>query len=431
MADHTQTLALIIDLIRSGRAVTRPELARQTDLGRGVIGQRVEDGIVTGLLVEDNQALSTGGRPSKVLRIAAERGIVLAAVFGASRLHVAVADLSGKILNHDLTPWNVDDGPESSLAHLISRANQLLEQHPGRSLWAAAVGVPGPVNFRAGRPVAPPIMPGWDNFPIRERLEARFDVPVWVDNDVNLMALGAWHETRLDSGDDMILVKAGTGVGAGLISHGLLHRGARGGAGDIAHNAIAERSTVRCRCGNLGCLEAYAGGWALARDAELAARSGESEFLANLVKVAGQLSVEDVITGALNNEAVCVELVGRAGTLIGRELSVLVNFFNPATVLISGSLIRTNELFLTPLRDAVAARSLPIATEELVLAEAPLAHSEGIIGAAVLALNEVFSARFLSRWIGQDGPRGLRSALAETVTSPLAATKRNLRDDAS
>ncbi|MBB2938389.1 putative NBD/HSP70 family sugar kinase, partial [Amycolatopsis bartoniae] len=239
MADHTQTLSLILSMIRSGIAVTRPELTRQTGLGRTIITQRVEDAIRAGLLVEGDHAPSTGGRPSRTLRIAPGRAVVLAVVFGATRLHAAVVDLDGTFLDDQRMSWDIEAGPEESLATLHDLSAKLLPPELRERLWGIGLGLPGPVDFARGIPVQPPIMAGWEAFPVRERLEEHYGVPVWIDNDVNLMALGAWSRTRRAAGDNLLLLKAGTGIGLGLISRGRLHRGARGSAGDFGHTIVA------------------------------------------------------------------------------------------------------------------------------------------------------------------------------------------------
>ena len=144
---------------------------------------------------------------------------------------------------------------------------------PG-ALWGIGIGVPGPVEFATGRPVSPPIMPGWDGYPIRERFAARYGAPVWVDNDVNVLALGEWRSGVAAGHDDVVVVKIGTGIGAGIISGGRLHRGAQGSAGDVGHIQVVDDPAVVCRCGNIGCLEALAG-W---RGARAARRGGRPRW---------------------------------------------------------------------------------------------------------------------------------------------------------
>ena len=402
---------MVLAEIRDGTAVTRPALIQRTGLGRTIITQRVDEALATGLLVEGEQAPSTGGRPSRTLRIASGRGVVLAAVFGATQLHVAVADLDGTVLDDRRITWGIDAGPTESLGALFKTSDALLTAEARDRLWGVCVGVPGPVDFARGVSVKPPIMAGWDGFALRDRVEERYGVPAWVDNDVNLMALGAWSSTRAMAGDDILLVKAGTGIGMGLISHGRLHRGARGSAGDFGHTIVAEESRYRCRCGKFGCLEAFAGGWALIRDARTAALAGRSGFLAQLLESGeGSITIADLIRGCEDGDAVCVELVARAGTLVGAQLATVVSVFNPSTVYLAGSLPRVGALFRDAVTAEVSRRSLPLATDELTIAEVDLNGYEGVIGGARLVVDELFDPTMLGRWLSHGNPRGLGAA---------------------
>ncbi|MDQ1723061.1 MAG: hypothetical protein QOG52_89, partial [Frankiaceae bacterium] len=267
-ADYVESLAKVLDGVRSGGLRTRPELVRQLGLGRNVVSERVSQLLDFGLLEEGRLAASTGGRPSRELRFRAESGCLLVAELGATELQVGISDLNGALLVQRTQPLDVGDGPEATLTRLEAIFDELLatRSHPDAPLWGVAAGLPGPVEFSLGMPVAPPIMPGWDAYPVRERLALRFQVPAWVDNDVNVMALGELRAGIGRGEQALIYVKVGTGIGAGLISAGHLHRGAQGAAGDIGHVSVLDDDSVLCRCGNTGCLEAIAGGYALSRD---------------------------------------------------------------------------------------------------------------------------------------------------------------------
>ena len=203
---------------------------------------------------------------------------MLVADLGATSIDVAITSLDGRVLGHHDEPASIADGPEVALARVEELFGQLLSSTrglPGRT-WGIGIGVPGPVEYSTGRPISPPIMPGWDGYPVRERLSARYGAPVWVDNDVNVLALGEWRSGIAAGHDNVIVVKVGTGIGAGIIADGRLHRGAQGSAGDVGHIQVSDNRDVVCRCGNVGCLEALAGGAAIARDGETAAREGRS-----------------------------------------------------------------------------------------------------------------------------------------------------------
>jgi len=230
---------------------------------------------------------------------------------------------------------------------------------------------------------------------------------VWVDNDVNLMAIGEQTLMRSQSTQpdgelgDLLFVKVGSGIGAGIISGGKVHRGANGSAGDIGHIAVSEDSKVICRCGQLGCLEAVAGGWALARDAEVAARAGKPDYLNGVIAKKGFLSASDIAAGATRGDSYCMEAVARSGRLVGETLASLVNFFNPGVVVIGGSIAETGDLFLASVRQTVYRRSLPLATRDLRIISSEADHKEGLVGGAALAQTEIFTRSHMNRWIEQ------------------------------
>src|SRR5262245_33790858 len=278
--ESLDALVTVLNEVRLGRSRARADVGEHTGLARGVVAQRVAELLDRGLLVEGEPGPSTGGRPPRQLGFRADAGHVLVADLGATSIDVAVTTLDGRILAQHDEPSDIADGPDQCLDRMDELFSQLrrgTRRLPGR-LWGVGIGVPGPVEFRTGRPTSPPIMPGWDGYPIRERFGARYEAPVWVDNDVNLLALGEWRSGVAVGHADVVVVKIGTGIGAGVIADGRMHRGAQGSAGDVGHIQVVDDESVVCRCGNLGCLEALAGGAALARDGEAAARDGRSTY---------------------------------------------------------------------------------------------------------------------------------------------------------
>jgi glucokinase-like ROK family protein len=411
-AEQLDGLVAVLDLVRSGAAVTRPALAHRAGLGRTVITQRLSQLIASGLVEEGTLGPSTGGRAPRELRFRADAGLVLAAELGATSITVGGTDLAGEVLAERDEPWDIAAGPVRTLERVEALFDAVLADLPAQPIWGIGVGLPGPVEFRSGRPVAPPIMPGWDGHPVRDQLGRRYRAPVWVDNEVNLMALGECRAGLGRGERDLIYLKIGSGIGAGLISSGHLHRGAQGCAGDIGHVTVGgsgEPGGVVCRCGNTGCLEALAGGVALARDALEAARTGRSGLLAERLAGApdGRLDAQDVAWAAERGDAVAVELLARAGRLVGETLATLVNLFNPALVVIGGGVAESGDVLLAAIREGVYRRSLPLATRELRIARSPLSNRAGLVGAARMVTDELFSRARLGTWIDRGSPADL------------------------
>ena len=404
--DTLDSLGAILDLIRRGRAHSRSEIGELTGLTRGIVTQRVSELLARGLVVE-SLAPSTGGRPPRRLELRAGAGHVLVADVGATSVDVAVADLTGRILAHRDAEADVAAGP----LVILQRVEELLDElttrvRPPGVPWGIGIGLPGPVDFGSGDPVSPPIMPGWDRYPVRERFTARHDVPVWVDNDVNIMALGEWRAGIARGHANVIFVKVGTGIGAGIISDGALHRGAQGSAGDIGHIRIPEASDELCRCGNTGCLEAVAGGAALGQAGEALARGGRSAPLAAVLDATGRITARDVARAAQAGDPRSLELLQDSGRRVGQVLAGLVNFFNPSLIVIGGAVANAGDAYLASIREVVYARSLPLATRDLLIRFSSLGGLAGVTGAAAMVLDQLFAPHTLGAWIGSGRPDG-------------------------
>jgi predicted NBD/HSP70 family sugar kinase len=385
----------LFELIRAGAAVTRADLGRLTGMSRASISQRIDGLIECGLVREATDLPSTGGRPPASLVFSSDRALVLAADLGATHARLAVTDLAGNALAELAEDLDIGDGPDVVLGIVEAQFFELLRQagrDPG-DVHGIGVGVPGPVEFATGRPVNPPIMPGWDGYSIPDRLSRHFDVPILVDNDVNIMAVGE-HWTNWRSERDYLFVKVGTGIGCGIIAEGTIYRGAQGAAGDIGHIRVAGESDVVCECGNVGCLEAVAGGRALARDARKLGFEARNS--------------RDVVALARSHQVQVVRLVRQSGRVLGDVLSGLVNAFNPSVIVIGGDVAEAHEQLFAGVREVVYQRATPLATRHLEIARSTLGDRAGTTGAAVLAIEHILAPAFIdAHWLGR--PPGVRA----------------------
>lgn len=396
----------LLDLVRTRPSATRASLVEETGWARTVLTQRLGELIDLGLVVEDGVGASTGGRAPREVRFRREAAAVVGIEVGATSIDLAVTDLSGEPLAAYSEAWDVAQGPDSTLQRMETLIWQVIAESPvsRRDVVGIGVGLPGPVEFATGRPVSPPIMPGWNGYPVREWLQSRFGVHVVVDNDVNAMAVGEQRLGLAKGVDDFIVVKVGTGIGAGIVSNGQLHRGADGGAGDIGHIAVEAPSDVLCRCGRYGCLEAYAGGAALARQAQEAAADGSSRYLAALAQRSGRpLTAADLADGAANGDARCLFLLNQAAREIGKAMSGAVNFFNPRLIVFGGGVSQAGDILLPGIRQGVLELSLPLATRRLRIEITQLHDAAGTSGAALSVIDQLLSAEWFDWWAERAG----------------------------
>ncbi|SOD62395.1 ROK family protein (putative glucokinase) [Streptomyces zhaozhouensis] len=381
--------ARLLRLLRDAGPSSRAQLGDQIELSRSKLAVEIDRLLQTGLVVGDGFAASRGGRRSHNVRLAPELRF-LGVDIGATSLDVAVTGPELEILGHLTERMDVREGPVAVFEQVLSMAEKLRNAGLAEHFDGAGIGVPGPVRFPDGVPVAPPIMPGWDGFPVREVLSQELGCPIMVDNDVNLMALGERHAGVAHSVQDFICVKIGTGIGCGVVADGKVHRGATGSAGDIGHIQV-EADGRQCPCGNRGCLEAYFGGAALARDAEQAARDGRSVELASRLEAAGALTASDVAGAAAAGDVASLDLIRQGGARTGQVIAALVSFFNPALVVIGGGVTGLGHTLLASIRTQVYRQSLPLATGNLPIVLGELGPVAGVTGAARLISDHLFS----------------------------------------
>ncbi|MBD7918682.1 ROK family protein [Cellulomonas sp. Sa3CUA2] len=393
----------VLQLVASGTARTRAAIANATGLSRPTVAQRLESLFAAGLVRESAETESSGGRPAKVLTFQASAAVVLCVDIGEARTRVAVADLVAGILAEEVVAVPVAAGPEALLRRVVATARALLDEPevPHAPLAAVGVGLPAPVDFATGRPVGWSVMAGWDGYDVRAHLGGVFDVPVVVDNDVNLLTL-AEHRTRWPDERHLFYVKAGTGIGSGIVSDGRVNRGALGAAGDIGHARLSGYGDPACRCGNAGCLEALAGGWALARDLSGDGSAGEIR------------EARDVLTLVRRGNDDAVRRLRDAGRTLGEAVAYATSLLNPRVIVIGGMLAATGDHLIAGVREVVYQRSLPLATRELTITTTQLDHHGGVIGAAYLAADSVLDPATVDRALARsDGEtRTLRWVLA-------------------
>lgn len=371
----------VLALVRAHGELTRAELVELTGTSRSTVAARLDALVDAGLLAEVTPVATTRGRPPTRFRFREEGGVLALADAGATGVRVAVTDLGGRILDQQRFDLPVGAGPEPWLTEVLGHLDDALRRVGVTRAEVHGVGLalPGPVDGDAGTVVSPPIMTGWDRFPIRDWFAEHLPCPVVVENDANAMAVGEHRSAHADR-SSMLLLKLATGVGAGLVIGGSVYRGFDGAAGDIGHIQVTapdEGPAPACRCGNTGCIEAYAGGWALIRDLRAAGHDVSS--------------VPEVVALVKAGDPSATALSRRAGRFIGIALSDAVSLLNPEVVVIGGDLAAAADHLFAGIRESVYARSLPLATRRLTILPSSQGDLAGLHGLAAAVADRLYA----------------------------------------
>ncbi|MFC0715942.1 ROK family protein [Cellulomonas biazotea] len=377
----------MFQLLRDGQPRTRSDLATLTGQARSTIAARVDALLGSGLVAPAGEATSTGGRPPATFAFNPAARVVLAVDLGATHARLAVTDLAGTVLAEHSEQIAIADGPAPVLDRVAELGHLLLDKadRQAEDLVSVGVGLPGPVEHSTGRPINPPIMPGWDDADVPGHLGRRLHVPALVDNDVNIMALGE-HATAWRTVDHLLFVKVATGIGAGIISDGAIRRGAQGAAGDLGHIAVPGGLDLPCRCGNTGCLEAVASGPAIATALQAQGLDARSSA--------------DVVALVRSGDLAAGREVREAGRHIGEVLAACVSMLNPSMIVIGGVVADAGEHLLAGIREVVYRRSLPLATQHLRIVTSRTGARAGVLGAATMAAEHVLSPAAIDALVG-------------------------------
>ncbi|WP_039937011.1 ROK family transcriptional regulator [Streptomyces himastatinicus] len=382
-------LRKVLDLVVSGEATSRAEIARRSGLVRTTVGKQVDHLVARGILEELESSESVRGRPPRVLTLSPRAGTVAVADVDTLASQVAIADLTGRVLAQETVGVRIATGPETVLETVTERLMALLAQcgrDSGR-VRAVVMGLPAPVDFQRGCTVRPTGMPGWGGYPVADELRKRFRCPALVDNDANLMALGEAGQEQ--DGTPLVCIKISAGVGAGIVTaEGELYRGADGAAGDIGHiRAVGGGGDVLCSCGNDGCLSALASRPAVLRSLGIPESTDEDPLH----------GVRVLAERVADNEPNAVRALRQAGTDVGEIAAMLVSMFNPRTLVVGGPLSELRDDLLSGVRAVVYQRGLALATSKMTITTPRLGESAGIHGGIALATREVFSAQGVAR----------------------------------
>jgi predicted NBD/HSP70 family sugar kinase len=364
----------VLRVLRELGPASRAEIVRRTSLSRATVSSVLAQVREEGLVIEGDGEAAGQGRPAALLRLSPSAGAALGIDFGKRHLRVAVADLGHRVLAERALELDTDQSAKDGMRVAVELAHDVLAEAgiAERQVVGVGMGVPGPIHQTSGELGSATILPGWVGVRAQEAMAHRLGLPVVVDNDANLGALGEWTWGAARDCDDVVYLKVSTGIGAGLIVDGRPYRGAGGTAGEIGHTIVDPAGPI-CRCGNRGCLETLVGVPAL---------------LELLAPTLGRLSLQEVLDRAAAGELAPRRAIAEAGEAIGAAAATLCNLINPARVVVGGDLGAAGELLLVPMREAIGRAAIPSAAADVDVVPAQLGDRAEVLGAIALVLRE-------------------------------------------
>lgn len=362
--------AIVAELAATG-PMSRQDILSSSGLARATVLQRLNKLFSAGLIEEADRRVSGRGRPTQLIDLNRQCALTLVADLGEHHFRLAITDLQPQILIEQVVQFDIFAAPYVTLESMASTWLGMLEEigRDKREVLGICIGLPAPVDFEAGRPAGPSIIKAWEDVPVRDWMSQHLGIPTYVENDVNLLTLAETRGAGRDAGH-FFYVKAGTGIGSGIVAQGVVYRGYKGVAGDIGHIQFMSDDAPLCRCGKRGCVEARAGGWAIARDLRA-------------LGIAAQ-DASDVLALFRSGEPQAIRLVRQAGLVLGEVIADAVSFLNPEVIAIGGTLAGAGEDLLAGIRDVVYSRVLPIATMGLKIVAVDHSPHTALTGAAIL-----------------------------------------------
>jgi predicted NBD/HSP70 family sugar kinase len=381
----------ILELITSGQARTRTAIAQMTGLSRSTVGHRLDTLFAADLIRESADNVPSKGRPSRALQLNHMAGLMIGVDIGEERTRIAITDLNTNILADRVERLAVGEGPDVLLDKITATVRDMLGQTHLRHKPIAGfgLGLPAPVDYDGGCVLGWSIMAGWDGYDIRGHLREAWPVPILIDNDVNLLTL-AEHRRYWSDQRHLLYIKAGTGVGSGMIIGGNINRGAQGAAGDIGHAHIPGFGDPLCRCGNLGCLESLVGGWALARDLRSSQKIDSHD-------------ARDVADRVKRGDSEAVASLRAAGRVLGEAVAYATSLLNPDVIVVGGILGTIGDHMLAGVRQVIYQRTLPLATRQLRILPTTYKSRAGIAGAGYLVRDHVLDPVALDNTLAAGG----------------------------
>lgn len=365
--------SLVLGIVRERGPISRTEIAQAALLSLATVSGITGEMIAEGLIYEEQQGSSTGGRRPILLALNRQAGLVLGVKLSESQLIVALTDLGAHVVTRQAAPLDDDRSPAAVVEKLGGIVDLLRAAHPAKRIFGLGLGMAGVIDRRAGCCRFSPFL-RWRDVPLRALLEERLGLPVVLENDVNTLAMAeSWFGAGAGV-HDFLVVTLGRGIGMGMILNGQLYRGGGGGGGEFGHLTI-DPDGPRCECGKKGCLEAFASEPAVLRRVRAA--------------LGRDASMVEAVELARAGDCAVAEIFAETGRTLGLALACLVNLFNPPLLIVGGEGAYVLDLLRGPLEETLRAHAFDGFFEQLRLVAEPWGDDAWARGAASLMLEEL------------------------------------------
>ena len=373
----------VLNTIKTHSPIGRADIARRTGLSPATVTSISAKLISQNLVLEKSAGDSSGGRPPILLVINPQGGYVVGIKLTETHAICALTDLEASVIAKSSMRLSGHD-PARVVKDLAQMVITFIREQKiaKKQLLGVGIGLAGIVDAEEGILRQSPIY-GWDNVPLREMLESKLHIPVYIENDVNTLTLTERWFGHGQGVDNFLTVTVGRGVGLGIVVNGQFYRGQIGGAGEFGHTTINPDGPL-CACGKHGCLEAYVGDPGLIRSAQKSVACGE---ISAPVK-----NVDELLSLAQTGNTAAIRIFDQAGRFLGIGIANLINLFNPKKIIISGEGTREGDFLFNPMKESIQQNTMPGLFDPNTVQIAPWGDDAWARGAAGLVLREVFES---------------------------------------
>ncbi|MCI7458086.1 ROK family protein [Actinomyces urogenitalis] len=406
---HVTQLSDLIAVARQfPQGIARADLVESLSMGRNAVDRRLRTAVEMGLLEPAGRGVSTGGRAPEMWRFNPDAATILALSISYRESTAALMSIGGEVIERVTWDQGIIDDPQSTISSAIGHLSALRSSHTDLPApWALGVCLPTPVDFRDGTLTVPVAatngIPSWTGYPVRTRLAQALDISVWVDDEVNALALAA--ASRVGAPKDLLYIRLSLGLGMGIVSSGQVHRGAGAASGEISHIQMASAGGHLCRCGRRGCLETMVSGGAIETQAASRQALHSSPYLREIMSEHNAIRDTDVFRGVAAADRVCTRIVTEAVDKLAVVLAILATTYNPGEVVLGGSVVAAGNYVSTIVGSAVRRRALPVTCERLRIR---MGHADdALVGACRLAADWILHPHVMHMWLPFGSPVGV------------------------